>query len=388
MSNASDPRRPLDVLPVYSVPPRRSSFGCGRVFFILLLLVSLGANVVLLLLVLVASGSSVFGDTDGMVYERHYAGKTLSTEKVAVVKIDGVLMEGMNGFMHREIDHAARDEAVKAVVLRINSPGGTITASDDLHKRLTELRDGNPIKKTHPKPLIVSMGSITASGGYYIAMVSSKLMAERTTITGSIGVYAALPNITELGKKVGFSMNIIKAGEVKDSGSPFKEMTPKERDVWQAMVDHSYLQFLHIVEEGRPKLKGKLQEDLAIDETLPIRDAKEHEQHVHYTRYRADGGIFVAESAKKYGLIDGIGYLDDAIAEARKTAGLSADSKVVIYQRPLTLMGALLGETESRASESALDPARISEAAVPRLWYLAPQSELAGILATTGRKGE
>src|SRR5205085_10807125 len=97
------------------------------------------------------------------------------------------------------------------------------------------------------------------------SMPAKTILAEPTTATGSIGVYASLPDVTELSKKIGFSMRVIKDGDVKYSGSPFTEMTPHERQIWQDMVDHSYLQFLHIVEEGRPKLKGKLQQDITVN---------------------------------------------------------------------------------------------------------------------------
>src|SRR5207253_496443 len=134
----------------------------------------------------------------GRLTEKLYAGPATASDKVAVVRIEGVLLEGLTGFAQKQLDRAAADTSVKAVVLRINSPGGTITASDDLHRRITDLRDGNAPKNTAPKPVVVSMGSLAASGGYYIAMPAGTLFAERTTLTGSVGVYAALPNATEL----------------------------------------------------------------------------------------------------------------------------------------------------------------------------------------------
>src|SRR5581483_6527465 len=108
------------------------------------------------------------------------------------------------------------------------------------------------------KPLVVSMSSLAASGGYYIAMAAPRVLAERTTITGSIGVYAAFPNLYHLADKYGFEMIVIKSDVMKDSGSPFKPMKPEERQLWQDMVNHAFSQFLAVVEEGRPKLKGKL----------------------------------------------------------------------------------------------------------------------------------
>jgi protease-4 len=294
-------------------------------------------------------------------------------------------MEGLTAFAQKQIERAAHDNTVKAVVVRINSPGGSITASDDLHHRLTELRDGNPTKKTNAKPLVVSMASLAASGGYYIAMPAKTLLAERTTITGSIGVYAALPDATELSKKIGFTMNVIRAGDVKDSGDPFREMTPHERELWQYMVDRSYLQFLKVVEEGRPPLKGKFQEDLVIDEVLPVREGKLREKPAKFTRYRADGGIFTAEEAKKYGLIDQIGYLEDAIQVAKQAAALGDDYKVVLYEKIPTFLGTLLG-VKAPTPAFSFDPGQFSSAATPRLWYLAPQAEWAGLVSAAGER--
>jgi protease-4 len=366
-------------------PPRRFSFWrwLGWAMLVLVLVGSLTLNVVV---IWALSTTLNFWSSENAVVERHLAGQANSPNKIAVIHINGVLMEGLTGFARREIDRAAKDNGVKAVILRINSPGGTITSSDDLHRRILELRDGSPLKKTSPKPVIASMGSIAASGAYYLAMPAHPLIAERTTATGSIGVFAAFPNVTELSKKVGFSMTLFRAGDVKDSGSPFRNMSEKEAAIWQDLVNHSYLQFLQVVEEGRPQLKGKLQEDISIDETVPIRDEKARVQHRHYTRYRADGGVFTADLAKKYGLIDNIGYLDDAIVAARQAAGLGENEyNVVSYERPLSLVEEMLG-IKARPPASALDPARLAEGAVPRLWYLAPQSEFAGILAAMARQ--
>ena len=318
--------------------------------------------------------------------EKHQAGKPLSSNKIVIVRIDGVLMEGLTGYFRRQIAQAAEDAAVKAVVVRINSPGGTVTASDDIHKRLTLLRDGDPQKHTSPKPLVVSMGSIAASGGYYIAMPARTVLAERTTITGSIGVYASLPDATELSKKIGLSMRVIKDGDVKYSGSPFKEMTPHETQLWQDMVDHSYLQFLQVVEEGRPSLKGKLQQDITVNKDVAIRSGKERSRHVQYTRYLADGGIFTSDQAKQHGLIDQIGYLDDAIDIARATANLGDDYNAITYERPISLLTTFLDINAQPPQATLLDPERLANAAVPRLWYLSPQADLSGILAAAGQK--
>lgn len=349
-----------------------------RLFFTLFLLGSVFLNLVLL-----AQGCS--GGSLLPLDEKFHSGKRLATNKIALVDIEGALMEGMNAFARKQIEQAAEDENVKAVVLRINSPGGSITASDDLHRRLTELRDGNGAKGRLAKPLLVSMASLAASGGYYIAMPAKTIFAERTSITGSIGVYAAFPNVKELSDKIGFRMNVVKAGKIKDSGSPFQEMGEEERKVWEGMVDHAYLQFIQVVEQGRPQLKGKMQEELQINETLPVRNREGATKTLQLTRYRADGGIFTAQEALTYGLIDRVGYLDEAILAARDAAGLGEDYKAVSYSRPVTLVGALTGD--SSGSDLRFDPGRWSNALTPRLWYLAPGAELSGVLQAMGRQG-
>jgi protease IV len=340
------------------------------------LVLSIGLNFLLLAAFPGCGGSSSRG---GALEEQHHSGKVRSQNKIAVVKVEGVLLEGLTGYAQKQIEQAAADRDVKAVVLAINSPGGSITASDDLHRLLMRLRHGNPDKDRAPKPLVTSMASLAASGGYYIAMPAQAVFAERTTITGSIGVYAAFPNVAELADKYGFRMNVIKAGRVKDSGSFFHRMTPAERQIWQDMVDHAYRQFLAVVEEGRPNLKGKLEEEI-LPQTITVPETREP---LRVSRQRADGGIFTADHALKLGLIDHVGYLEDAIKEVRSLAGLGDDYRVVTYDRPATLLGALLG-VEARAVRPGLDAAGLAEGAVPRLWYLAPQSELAGILAASG----
>jgi len=359
---------------------------------------SLTCNLFVLAAVAVACGGFFWLGRGGQesttpLTEHYHAGKKSASDKVAVVRIDGVLMEGLNGFAEKQIEQAAEDKHVKAVVLRINSPGGSITSSDDLHRRLIRLRDGVADKGTAAKPLVVSMASMAASGGYYIALPAPTIYAERTTITGSIGVYASFPDVTGLSDKVGVDMTIIKRGAVKASGNPFRKLSDEEYAVWDDMVGHAYDQFLNVVREGRgSKLKAELTARV-IDEdrTVPIdgKDPKTEQatvekKKVHYTRELADGGIWTAEQALKYGLIDKVGYLDDAIQEAHDLAKLGDDWKAITYERP-SLLSELLTGGKAQEPAAALDPARLADAATPRLWYLAPQSELAGVLKAAGR---
>jgi protease-4 len=390
------------VLPVqYIAPPPRRGGGFFRALLVLLLFGSLALNIMLICGGLLIRGIGVSeSDYSALpVRERHLGGSTSAADKVAVVRIEGTIMEGLLAFANKQIEEAAKDREVKAVVVRIESPGGTITASDDLHRRLVHLRDGTTPRLqdrgSDPKPLVVSMGAMAASGGYYIAMPAAldpkkpeakKLFAERTTITGSIGVYAAFPNVADFAKNHGIEMDMIKAGDVKGSGSLFHKMSPQERQPWEDMVENAYHQFLSVVEQGRPALKGKLTEDLFEPRTIPLHDDRGNvmtengqPKTATYTRKRADGGIFTAEDAKRYGLIDAIGTVEDAAAEAARQAGLST-YKTVHYVRPPSLLGLFSGSEASAAGR--IDLGRLANVLGPRVWYIVPQAEFSALLSS------
>jgi protease-4 len=372
--------------------------------FWLFFLASLGLNVVLICGGLFLGSLAGGAEAEGLrVREKYHGGNSHASDKVAVVRVEGAIMEGYLTFAHNQIDRAAGDKSVKAVVLRIESPGGTITASDDLHRRLIQLRDGTTPKYAEhspfPKPLVVSMGNLAASGGYYIAMPAKKskpeevkIFAEPTTITGSIGVYASFPDIHKLTDKYGVEMKTIKAGDIKASGSMFHEMTPQERQPWDDMVSNAYDRFLGVVADGRPPLtKEQLKDEVTMHGDIPLIDDRGNvikgedgkPKTAAFTRKRADGGIYTADEAVKYGLVDKVGTVDDAIAEAAKQAGL-AKYQAVVYERPLSLLTALTGGAESRAG--AADLGRLIGGLGPRVWYLVPQAELSAVLGTAGRE--
>jgi protease-4 len=325
------------------------------------------------------------------VTETHLYGPRRATDKVAVVRADGVLVEGFDAHIIKQVQAAARDKHVRAVVLRIDSPGGSIVSSEDIHRELTRLRSGQ-----HPrfpdvkaKPLVASMGAIAASGGYYIAMPAEKVFAEKTTITGSIGVYAALPNVSKFAKEHGVEMDLVKAGQIKSSGSPFHELTPQERQPWQDMVDEAYDQFLELVAAGRPPLtKDQLRSDPVIrkealrydDKGNVVKDNAGQPIKIPFERFRADGGTFTASEAKRFGLIDDIGTLEDAVAEVARRAGLG-EYRVVAYERPPSLLGLILGVRAGPAGGPELT--QLARGLTPRVWYLAPGCDLAGILAAS-----
>ncbi len=197
---------------------------------------------------------------------------------------------------------AEEDEHIKAVVLRIDSPGGTVTASDIIYHELLGF------KERTKRPVIASIMDLGTSGAYYIAQAADRIIAHPTAVTGSIGVIMVQANVQGLLDKIGVQTTEIKSGEKKFMGSPFRPLTPDEQKIFQAVINDMYQQFLSVVGKGRPQLTAE-----------KIRTA-------------ADGRIYTAEQAKTLGLIDEIGYLSDAITEAKKAAKLDT-AKIVVYHQ-------------------------------------------------------
>jgi len=353
-----------------------------------LLVLSLLANIGLAVFLAIALTAPA-EPTDGGLIERHYSGEPDAADKVAVVRITGVLMEGTIGHSLRQIERAAKDPAVRAVVVRVNSPGGTITASESLHRALTELRDNthSRFQGSAPKPLVASMGDIAASGGYYVAMPARPVLAEPTTITGSIGVFAALPNASGFASEHGVKLILIKAGDLKAGGSPLQTLNPDERQPWQDLVDHAYDRFLAVVAEGRgiprERLTGEKSERVVPkfdDKGNPVKGPDGNPETIRVARYRADGGIYTPPQAKELGLIDDVATLPTAIRLAAEAAGVSR-YKSIVYDRQKSLVEQILGvEVRQQSGLTPLDA--IATAATPRVWYLTPGYELAALTSS------
>jgi protease-4 len=233
-------------------------------------------------------------------------------DKVLMIDIDGTISSALETtFFGREksvvarvferLERAAADPSVKAVVLRLDTPGGEVTASDIIYHEILRF------KERTGRPVIGLMMSVAASGGYYIASACDLIIAHPSTLTGSIGVISIFPNIESLMAKVGVKVNVIKSGPVKDSGSPFRDMTADEKKIFQDIIDEYYEGFLAVVAKGR---KGR------------IKDAE--------LRTIADGRVYTAPQALKLGLIDGLGYFEDAFGKARDLAGIDK-AKLVSY---------------------------------------------------------
>lgn len=209
------------------------------------------------------------------------------------------------------IERAGANDDVRAIVLRVNSPGGGVVASDYIYHALEQV----------DKPIVVLMGDVAASGGVYISMASDYIVANPNTLTGSIGVISQFPNAQELLDKIGVEFTIIKSGEAKDFGSPYRPMEPAEREQWQDIIDETYQRFVSIVADGR----GLSEEEV---------------------RQFADGRILSAQQALDRGLIDTIGYEEDAIREAALRGNIDGEPRVLEYRREPSFFE-LLGGTVS-----------------------------------------
>ncbi|GJQ26046.1 MAG: signal peptide peptidase SppA [Phycisphaerae bacterium] len=237
------------------------------------------------------------------------------SNRIALIEVSGILMnshqmglfsEGEHpvSFLVEKLQAAAKDDRVKAIVLRINSPGGSVTASDTMYEELLAFR-----KKTG-KPVIAYFQDVSASGAYYLSCAADEIIAQRTSVTGSIGVIMQMMDVSGTLGKIGVVTDAITSGAFKDAGSPLRKMKPEERKVFQDLVDGFYNQFVDIVAAGRPKLT--------------------REQIVKL----ADGRVYNAQQALEAGLIDRIGTLDDALTAAKTRANIKR-ANVVVYHRPL-----------------------------------------------------
>jgi len=237
------------------------------------------------------------------------------TDKIAVLDVDGLLMNQREAGWFGEkdnpvslfvekLDNAEADGNVKAIILRINSPGGGVTASDIMHERLMRFRSARKL------PVIAVLEDVGASGAYYLACASDEIVANPTTITGSIGVIVQTVSFSGTMRLLGISAKAVTSGPRKDMASPLKPLDEKDLAILQTMVDEFYKRFLEVVVAGRPKLSAEKVKSLA------------------------DGRVYTGEQALANGLVDRIGYMEDAIRLAKQRGGISK-AKVVMYHRPL-----------------------------------------------------
>jgi protease-4 len=287
----------------------------------------------------------------GPLHEKTVQGT--ATEKILMLNVSGIIAEkpGNGSFgisedivarIKEELTMAAEDGQIKALLLRINSPGGTVTASDVIYHELTAFKIRRKV------PIVAVIMDVGASGGYYVASSADRIVAHPTSVTGSVGVIMLRVNAEGLLQKIGVEAGTIKSGAKKDIGSPFRAMSEEEREIFQTMINGFQSRFLEVVAKGRSALS-------------PDR-----------LKLIADGRVLTGPQAVQLGLADQIGYLDDGIAAAKQLAGL-ADARVVIYARPGAYRHNIYSESPGPSALEALanlDLMGLVRGGTPQFLYL------------------
>lgn len=237
-------------------------------------------------------------------------------EKVALVRIEGPIFDSKNAV--EELRDYVKDPSIKALVLRVDSPGGAVAPSQEIFEEVK--------KAASKKKVVVSMGAIAASGGYYVSSPATRIVANPGTLTGSIGVIMEIPNLEGLLDKVGVKTQVIKSGEHKDLASAFRELGDEERRILQGVLDDVHDQFISDVAEGR---------------RIPVEEV----------RRLADGRIFTGRQALKEGLVDELGNLEDAIMISAELAGIEGEPEVVTAKKKFSIIEMLRGEISSQVAE-------------------------------------
>jgi len=219
---------------------------------------------------------------------------TLSSDKIAIVRIKGVILDSEDTI--DQVRRWTKDEDVKAIILRINSPGGAVAPSQEIYSAV--------IKASRKKPVIASMGTVAASGGYYIAAACKRIIADPGTLTGSIGVIMMFSNFQKLMEKVGLESVVLKSGKFKDTGSPYRPFTKEDRELLQGVISNIYIQFITDVASGR---------NMDIDDVRKL----------------ADGRVYTGKQALENSLVDQLGTMRDAIDTAAKMANMKVEPVIV-----------------------------------------------------------
>ncbi len=303
----SRPAVPSALPPAGDAPPSRPGRGRAWVWWTL----GICAGLLLLVTACVLPFAMLFGDGTDMFASSGFG------KSVAVMHIDGVIAgtgSPVDGYITPEsfkdlLDQAEEDDAVKAIVLRVDSPGGTVAASEEIAAYV----------KACSKPVVVSVGDVNASGAYMVSSQADEIWAMPGSAVGSIGVIAEIPNVSGLLDKLGVEFQVITAGKYKDAGSPYRPLTKEEQALIQGEVDDAYDQFIEIVADGRDMPRSEV-------ESL------------------ATGWAWNGDRAKELGLVDKIGTYEDALDAAAKRGGIEGDYDVTTYEDQFQdLFGSLLG---------------------------------------------
>lgn len=231
-------------------------------------------------------------------------------ERIALVELNEPIIS--SGDIVRQLKKYRENRSVKAIVFRVESPGGGVAASQEIYEEVRKTRESG-------KPIVVSMGAVAASGGYYVSCGATRIVANPGTLTGSIGVIFQFLHFSELMKKLGIDESTFKSGKLKDSGSPFRKVTPEDEKYFQSLIADVYDQFVNVV-------------------------AKERKMNINYVKKFADGRVFTGRQAKQYGFVDTLGTLEDAISIAGKLAGIQGNPKVIKEYHHRTLFDRVFGD--------------------------------------------
>jgi len=266
-----------------------------------------GVRVVLLTILLYVGILGLFVVATAALLRGPEGGGFAFGPRVAVVELEGIILDVED--IVRDLKSHRKNPLVRAVVVRINSPGGVVGPTQELNRALQQLRQAG-------KPVVASLGAVAASGGYYVAVAADTIYANPGTLTGSIGVIMQMANLENAMKKVGVDYVVIKAGQFKDIGNLSRLMTPEERRVLQSLLDDVHRQFIDAVAEGRKLDRARV---------------------VQFS----DGRVFSGAQAKVLAMVDEMGGLEEAINGAAKLAGLDVPPRVILPRRRFSVMDLL-----------------------------------------------
>jgi protease-4 len=323
-------------------PPPRKVSG-WRIFWGVVVALSVLANVVLFFMIVMmvsffmSGPAELFDSRDGFGEDTLVKGP--ASRKIAVIRVEGIIDGAQSEKFKKHLKAAGDDANVKAVIVRTITPGGTVSASDQMHNAIIRFR------RESGKPVVAFMQTVAASGGYYTSVACDKIIAEPTVITGSIGVILNNIVIKELlEEKLGVQPVVIKSGLKKDWPSMFSETTEEQKQyLFDKLIDPAYERFVNLVDQGR---EGLSEADV---------------------RRLADGSIYGAEEAKDNKLIDQVGYFEDAVELTENLAGIRG-ARVVEYTRLFTISSLLGAEAKTRPWE--IDRNTLYELTAPQLMYL------------------
>jgi protease-4 len=342
-NNMSEPTQPQPSAPIpppvqgaptmVERPKKRTGW---KIFWGIIFTLSVLANIILFLMLIGVLALFATGQRGVFTEEVIQAGPR--TTKIAVIKVQGMIDNERAGDVYRQLKRARGDKHVKGLIIRVNSPGGTISGSDQIYNEILKYR------RETDQPVVAFMQGVAASGGYYVSVGSDKIIAEPTAITGSIGVIFGHFVLQELfEKKLGIKPHIIAAGDKKDWPSIFKPFTKEQQKyLKERLINPAYERFVSIVDKGRPSLT-----------LADVRDL-------------ADGSIYGAEEAHDEKLIDKIGYLDEAVDMVMLLADIE-EAQVVEYRKPFSLSSLLDAQSRSILN---IDKTTLYELSTPQLLYL------------------